>query len=221
MDEIRRGISQIPILKGLPAKEQELLAGICKLEKASRGKFLAHAGGVTKDILFLIDGAVKLSQSTPEGKEMIIALLGPGEHVGMVSLLTGVQRPNDVIVTCRSNFLRINAVDFKKILHSLPALSYELLLSLAKRLEQTSRHLAEISLYNLDLRLALRLLELAVIVDIEDRECLLVRQRPSHQDLADLLGVSREAITRSLKKLETDGHIEIADDQIRILSTPK
>jgi len=220
MSEVVKAFEQIRVLRELPDREKAALMQYGRIEKVPGGKFISRAGSPVKDVSFLIDGHVKICKSDSNGKEATLALLGPGAHIGLVSLLSGKGRSTDVITTCRANLLSFDARNFQSLLRQLPNLSYLLLMSVAMRLEQTSSHFVELALFDLSRRLALRLFELAEVVDLGEGSRLLVRQRPSHQELANMLGASREAVTRSLKQLEMDGHIHVDDNQVFIVSTP-
>ncbi len=219
MSQIEDAFNRIRLFKQLPSVERAELIRIARIEQVPSGKFLARKGDPVSEISFLISGALKLCEASPEGKEITIALLGPGAHVGVVSLLGDGKRTTDIIATCRSSLLCFDARVFEKELRRGAQLSYGLLVSVAQRLRETSRHLAESALYTLSSRLALRLLELAEVVELDGEERLLVRQRPSHQELANLLGASREAVTRALGQLEAGGHIRLEDNQVWVYSS--
>ena len=218
--EIQQAFNKIELLKSLPMQEIANLSKFATIKSVSNGRFLSRSGDAVNEISFILEGAAKVCRASEDGKEVTIALLAAGTHIGIVSLLSGAKRTTDVIATCKSSFLVFEAVQFEQHLRIFPGLTYSLLHSLSGRLEQTTQHLTENSLYDLNRRLALRLLEMAELVELDESERLLVRQRPSHQELANMLGVSREAITRALRYLESKDHIEIADNQVFINSTP-
>ena len=212
--------ARIELLHALPAGERADLERIGGISNAPNGKYLVRAGSAPAQVSILVEGGARVCQANAQGKEETIALLGPGAHIGVVSLLTGSKRATDVIATCRCTLLSFEAKAFSTHLKKHSTLSHRLLESLAARLNETSRHMAENALYSLDQRLALRLLELSEVVELGGEERLLVRQRPSHQELANMLGASREAVTRALRSLEGQGHISVADDQVFVISTP-
>lgn len=205
----------------LTQADREALMANAIRRKVRRGTFLSRARTTVTEILILLEGNAKICRATASGKETTIALLGPGAHIGIMTLLTKTARADDVIATCSCQVLAIDAKRFCKLLQVSPSLSFQVMLSLAERLKQTSLHLAENALYGLPQRLALRLFELAELVEFDGKQCLLVRQRPSHQELANMLGVTREAITRALQQLEREEHIIVDDSQIFITSTPR
>jgi CRP/FNR family cyclic AMP-dependent transcriptional regulator len=210
-----------PFFSALTPADREAVIAIATTRKVRSGFFLGRAGTPVTEIFILVDGAAKVCRAVDSGKEVTIALLGPGAHIGVTSLLTNAQRVDDVVATCACHVLAIDASAFRALLQRSSTLSYHMLLSLAERLKQTSQHLADNALYALTQRLALRLFELAQVTDFGGEERLLIRQRPSHQELANMLGVSREAITRALHELEKGKHIRIDEDQIFVISTPQ
>lgn len=220
MTDVQEAFDRILVLKELPREEKEALVRAARVDRVPGGRFLSRAGSPVKEISFIIDGYVKICKSDSNGKEATVALLGPGAHIGLVSLLSGNGRSTDVITTCRTSLLSFDAGQFRTFLRHLPNLSHSLLVSVALRLNQTSNHLIELALFDLARRLALRLFEMAEVVELGEGAHLLVRQRPSHQELANMLGASREAVTRALKQLEIEGHIVVDDDQVFVVSTP-
>ena len=220
MIELEQAFNRMAVLRDLLGEERAILLHTARVEQLPGGKFISRKGSPVTEISFVIDGQIKICRSDSNGKEATIALLGPGAHIGLVSLLSGNERSTDVITTCRTSLLSFDADRFQKFLQHMPSLSYKMLTSVSNRLEQTSNHLVELSLYDLSRRLALRLFEMAEVVEFSEEARLLVRQRPSHQELANMLGASREAVTRSLKQLEIDGNIIVEDDQVFVLSTP-
>ncbi len=220
MHELELAFTKIPLFQNLPLEEKQKLLSIGRLKFASAGKFLTRAGQPVTEVSFILEGGVRLSQASSEGKEVTIALLGPGAHIGVVSSICDIPRNTDVIATSKCSLLFFEASQFLSCLATLPSLAFSMVKSLSQRLNQTSQHLAEHALYELNHRLVLRLLEIAEIVEWDGEEKILVRERPSHQELAHLLGVSREAISRSLKYLEDQKHISVLDDQIIVISTP-
>jgi CRP/FNR family transcriptional regulator, cyclic AMP receptor protein len=220
MISTEQALTRIPLLNSLSPEEHSILTSGATVQEARDGQMLAKTDEKVTRISFIVEGGAKVCRATSEGKEVTIALLGAGAHIGVVSYFSKAKRTTDVIATCRSILLHFDVKALDKHLRLFPALTYRLLISLSQRLNQTAAHLAEDGLFDLNQRLALRLFEMAELVEWENGQKLLVRQRPSHQELANLLGVTREAVTRALKFLDTTGHIEIIDNQVLVNSTP-
>lgn len=220
-NEIDIALGSLELLSALRDEDRLRFAAKAQLVEVAPNRILVKVGTVASEVYFVLKGSMKVSTVGRDGKEAIIALLQPGAHIGLVSLLSQISRTTDCVATTRTQLLKIDGDFFLAEIKRLPALSFELMRSLAVRLEQTSRHFTELAILSLPHRLFARLYELADSVPFDDGEQLIVRERPVHQELASMLGVTREAITRTLKLLEDEGNIVVSEDQIFIVSVPR
>lgn len=220
LDDVDTALRRVNFLCALGDEQRERFRSHSSIVKVPAGRLLAKVGSLAEEIYFILQGGAKISNTSREGKEALVAVLPPGAHIGLVSLLSSLPRTTDVLTTCRCTLLRIDGRFFHAELQRSPQLCHSFLCSLAFRLEQTSRHFMEVAILSLNHRLFARLFELAVPTEFDGVEKLLVRERPSHQDLANMLGSSREAITRSLRQLEEAGNIVVEDNQVFVISTP-
>lgn len=100
-----------------------MLLAISSQRKVGNGTFIGRSGAPVTQVLILIKGFARVYGTAESGKESTIALVGPGDHVGVMSLLTNTIRTDDVIATCSSHVLAIDATDFQKLLQRSASLS--------------------------------------------------------------------------------------------------
>lgn len=176
---------------------------------------LAEAEG---DALFVIEqGQVKVSLIHEGGREVILSFLGPGEVFGELALLDGKPRSATVTATVPAILLVLRRADFLRLLLGTPQIAVSLLEELAERLRRTDQQLEGLALFNVASRLAKTLLRLALEREVEVAEGYVLEAPPTHQQLANMTGSTRETVSRVLKQLETQGYIARRGGQILIL----
>lgn len=176
---------------------------------------LAEEGG---DTLFIIkNGQVKVSIVSEEGREVILSLLGGGAVFGELSLLDGKPRSANVVATEDTELLMLRRTDFVQLIYKTPQIATALLAELASRLRKTDRQIEGLALLDVTSRISETLLQLASEQGNESEEGVTIRNRPTHQELANMSGTTRETVSRVLKRLESQGYIISKGRQLIIL----
>ena len=170
------------------------------------------------DALFIIkSGQVKVSIVSEEGREVILSLLGDGAVFGELSLLDGKPRSANVVATKDTNLLMLRRTDFVQLILKTPQIATALLAELASRLRKTDRQIEGLALLDVTSRISETLLQLATEQGTETAEGVAIRNRPTHQELANMSGTTRETVSRVLKRLENQGYIACSGRQITVL----
>jgi CRP-like cAMP-binding protein len=207
---------KVPIFSSLHEDELE------KLEKLSFGKnyskdeviFFESDEG---DALFLIStGKVKIAKISDEGKEVILAILGTGEFFGDMSLLDGEARSATVIAVEETEVLLIRRQEFHLLLKENPQIAIDLLAVLSSRLREADRKIGTLALLDVYGRLARMLLDFAKLEGDLLPDGKISFRRPTHQAIANMIGTSRETVTRTLGDLHRRGYIELSGKEIII-----
>ncbi|MEE2831599.1 MAG: Crp/Fnr family transcriptional regulator [Candidatus Latescibacterota bacterium] len=173
----------------------------------------------TGDTLFIIrSGQVKVSLIHEDGKEFILSLLGQGEVFGELSLLDDRPRSANVTAMVETGLLMLRRSDFLDLVGRVPQIAVSLLEELASRLRRTDDQVEGLALLDVHHRVAKTLLRMAEDGGQTSPEGILVRRRPTHQQLANMSGTTRETVTRALKQLQDEGYIRISGRQILILA---
>lgn len=209
-------IRKIPLLNSLTEKHREELAHTLILRDYKKGSNILISSDEGRDIMFIADGTVDIKHAGPNGREVIVARLSTGEFFGEIALLTGSSRTADVTAVEDSMILILRAGDFEALLTSIPELSRALLVHLAHRVAAASTKISDLALFDVYYRVYRTLSALAKR-DPKSGE-FIVAERPTHKELASMVGTSREMVTRALTKLEDDGIISIEDKRAIILS---
>jgi CRP-like cAMP-binding protein len=212
-------LESIPPFSRLCAAEREKLQARLSVVEIPSGKYFIKEGTPGADMFFIVSGSVKVCSFHNE-KEVILAVLRPGEVVGDISLLCGGPRVADVISLTPCRLLRCTKEDFEAHLLEFGGLALMMLKNLALRVRSASMRISDLALYDVTSRVARVLFEMSAPSEYGGCAAHLVSQPPTHQALASMIGSSREAVTRALKELERLRHIAMDEDQIFVLSLP-
>jgi len=170
------------------------------------------------DTLFIIkEGQVKVSIVSEEGREVILSLLGSGTVFGELSLLDGKPRSANVIATEETSLVMLRRSDFLQLIYKTPQIATALLAELATRLRKTDRQIEGLALLDVTSRISETLLQLATDQGKESNDGITIESRPTHQELANMSGTTRETVSRVLKRLEKQGYINCVGRKITIL----
>ena len=170
------------------------------------------------DTLFIIKkGQVKVSIVSEEGREVILTLMGSGAVFGELSLLDGKPRSANVIATEDTELIMLRRSDFVQLIYKVPQIATALLAELASRLRKTDRQIEGLDLLDVTSRISETLLLLANEQGAETEEGVVISNRPTHQELANMSGTTRETVSRVLKRLEIQGYISCKGRKITIL----
>lgn len=168
---------------------------------------IVHAGTVPQSLFLILEGSVSVVTEDENGREMVLAYLNPGEFFGEMGLFPE-QKVRTAIVRTRSQSLiaELDYVAFRRFTREHPEIMFEVAGQLAMRVRDTSRRLRDLTFLDVAGRLARALLDLTALPDAKPHPSgTLVRI--SRQEMARLVGCSREMAGRVLKKLEEDGLI--------------
>lgn len=160
------------------------------------------------DLVFVVQtGTIKITRVNDEGKEVILALLGPGEIFGELAILDGEARSANALAQENCHLLAINKEDFLEILKNNFSISYNLMCELAKRLRKSDQQIEALSLSDAEHRIGVSLLNLAEDMGVIRKGKVTIQNLPFQQDIANMAGTSRETVSRVLKLLENKSMI--------------
>jgi CRP/FNR family transcriptional regulator, cyclic AMP receptor protein len=200
-------LRQVPLFSGLDEDALEALAEHVVTRHFPRRAVIILAEQDGDDFFIIRSGQVKVSLSRPDGRELILSFLGEGAVFGELSLLDGKPRSASVTATRETELLMLRRVHLLSLLHAHPRMAAAMLAELASRLRRTDDQIGYLALCNVTHRVAKTIVQLAMDEGVECEDGLLLRQRPTHEDLARLTGTTRETVTRVLGRLERDGYL--------------
>lgn len=201
------------LFKGLPAAQIKEIEGIALDMRFKKGRLIFSDGDEGKGFYLVATGLVKIFKVSPDGKEQILHIFGPGEPFGEVPVFTGRHFPASAEAISESRILFFPRTAFVDLIAANPSLALNMLAVLSMRLRQFTVQIENLSLKEVPARLAAYLLYLAD----EQKRGDLVRLGISKAHLASLLGTIPETLSRIFSKMSGQGLIEVGGRRIRLL----
>lgn len=206
---------KLPAFEGLGDAELRALLDLATLRSLPRNTILVAEGDETDAIHLILAGRVKIFLSDAAGKEVVINIQGPGEYYGEMSLEPG-GRSASVMTLEPCRIAAVKMADFRAFLLRHPEFQHVLVRKLIRRVRALTRHVHDLALLDVYGRVVRALEGLACEEDGRQ----IVPQVLSQQSIANLVGASREMVSRILKELRVGGYIRIEDRRIVILRKP-
>lgn len=182
-----------------------------------RGEVLFHEGDAGDRVYVIADGKIKLGHTAPDGRETLIAVLGPGEMLGELALFDPGPRAATATAIAPTRLLELRHDDLTGLLDGRPQLSAQLLQSLARRLRRTNAALADLVFSDVPGRVSKALLDLAKRFGEPVREGIRVTHDLTQEELAQLVGASRETVNKALAEFANRGWIRLEGRAVVIL----
>lgn len=205
-------LRNVPLFSGLDESELERLSKVSVRRRAARGEQVVRAGEDAESLIILLTGRAKVTNFDEEGREIILAWLGPGEFFGEMGLIDGSPRSASVVAVEPSELLVIGKNEFQRCMQDNFQVAQKLMRILVRRLREADRSIESLALLDVYGRVARLLLDMS---EEEDGKRL-VRQKISKQDMARMIGASREMVSKVMRDLEVGGYIICDSDLITI-----
>ena len=206
-------LSTVPLFKSLDAADLDHFRQLVREKSYPKGSvilFEADPG----DALFVVRaGRVKVVLIADDGREVILGLLGVGEHFGELSLIDEQPRSAHVIAMEDSVLLVLNRDDFKQRVETNPSIAWSLLMELSRRLRRADGQIRSLVLLDVPGRIARMLLDTA---DAGGEP--LIEKPLTHQTIAQIIGASRETVSRAMRDFQDSGWISTERRRVRILN---
>ena len=181
------------------------------------GKFIFLEDSEGEQCFFVVQGSVKVTRLSKDGREVILAMLNEGEFFGEMALLDGESRSANVIALEETEVLTLNREDFLVVLHDYPQIAIQLLKEMADRLRKSDRQIASLSLSDAEKRIALCIIRFADEQGVIKRGQVSIPKIPIQQDIANMAGTSRETVSRAINLLEKEHYIKRQGRELLIL----
>src|SRR5687768_13555650 len=204
LDLIRR----VPLFSMLTVEQAQSVADAVVKRRFRRGELVVEQGRKSNALFILLNGRARVLTSDTRGREVILAVLEAGDYVGEMSLIDNEGHAATVRCEVQTDMLILGRADFARCLPENSTLSYAILRGLVRRLRHADRQIESLALLDVYGRVARTLLEMAEEVD----GIKIIRNKVSRQDMAKVVGASREMVSRVMKDLEERGVIETQEN---------
>ncbi len=205
-------LRNVALFSGLDDGELEKLSKVSGRKRAERGAFIVRAGESTDSLYVLLAGRAKVTNTDEEGREIILAWLGPGEFFGEMGLIDGSPRSANVVAAEPCELLFLSKEAFQRCLQDNFQVAQKLMKTLVLRLREADRKIESLALLDVYGRVARLLLDMSEVADGRR----VVKKKMSKQDMAKMIGASREMVSKVMRDLELSGYIRYEDDVLVI-----
>jgi len=209
-------LKQVPLLSTLQDEELDAIHRLSHTKKCPKDTIILLEKEEGDTLFIILGGKVKVSNFSENGKEVIFSILSAGDFFGEMSLLDGKPRSATVTSIEDAELRMIRRSDFHKAMEKHPQIAFKLLEVLANRLRRADQRIESMAVLDVTGRIAGILLQIGEEKGVRSSKGLTIKQRPTHQELANMVGTTRETVTRVLKQLEQKQYLTINGKDICI-----
>jgi CRP-like cAMP-binding protein len=206
-------LRRIELLASLTDEELRLISSRFITKKIKKGEVILHEEDTNNFMYMILSGKLKVVQTTGDGKEIILAIHHSGQFFGEISLIDGKTSPATVVAAEDSLIILVSKKDFHDLLINHRRVLYNLLQIMCARLRDSWDKLKILTLKDPAERIKSLFLMLSSHSGEKMREGTLLNMKLTHQNIADMAGLTRETVTRILNKWENGGKITILENK--------
>lgn len=205
-------IRRVPLFSMLTAQQAASVAQAVVKRRFKRGEAIVEQGKKSNALTILLTGRARVISSDSRGREVILATLRPGDYVGEMSLIDDEPHSASVLAEVQSDSLILGQAEFARCMPDMDSMAHAILRGVVQRLRHADRKIESLALMDVYGRVAKALLEFAAENVMNREGHAVIPDRVSRQDVAKMVGASREMVSRVMKDLEERGFIVTRDD---------
>ncbi|HVQ96898.1 MAG TPA: Crp/Fnr family transcriptional regulator [Mycobacteriales bacterium] len=214
MDEV---LAKAGLFQGVAAEDAEALSAQFEYLDYPRGSVVFHEGEPGDSLYIVLAGKIKLGRRTADGRESLVAVMGPSDQFGELSTFDPGPRTATAQAVTDARLARISKPALRGWIASRPQIAEQLLRVLARRLRRTNNHLADLIFTDVPGRVAKQLLQLAQRFGTVEGGHLRVTHDLTQEELAQLVGASRETVNKALADFAQRGWLRLEGKSVVIL----
>jgi len=210
-------VRQAPLFAALDDEAASALLGSMTPSRLDRGNILFHEGDRGDRLYVIGEGKIKLGRTSGDGRENLVAILGPGEMFGELSLFDPGPRSTTATAIAETHLVALGNDDLQTFLTGRPEVAASMLAALARRLRRTNDTLADLVFTDVPGRVAKALLDLSQRFGRPIDEGVLVAHDLTQEELAQLVGASRETVNKALADFASRGWLRLEPRSVVIM----
>src|SRR5215813_4204544 len=211
----RQLLANCVLFSGLSADERAAVVARARIRTINAGETIFALGSPGDQMMALLRGTVRISVPSFEGRELLLAIIRPGEVFGELAVLDGKERSADAVAESPCTLAILDRHDILSFFERNPSAWPKLVKVLCQRLRHTDQVFAEVALLQLPAKLAksmLRLLDLHITSTPGTKPVI----RFSQRELANMMGGTRESVNRCLRNWQRNGIVQVTEGSITI-----
>lgn len=201
----------VPLFAKLDDVEVQQFADLMRDRSYPKGSVIVFEDDPGDSLYIVRQGRVKVVLVGEDGREVILGVLGVGEHFGELSLIDEQPRSAHVIAMEDTSLLVLRSDDFRRRVEASPAVAWALLQELSRRLRRADTKIHGLALLDVPGRIAHLLLDFA-----QEGEADTIDKPLTHQTIAHMIGASRETVSRTMKEFQDNGWIAVERRRISV-----
>ena len=204
-------LATVPLFNGLERGEVQQFADLSREKTFPKGSVILFENDPGDSLFVVRAGRVKVVLIGEDGREVILGVLGVGQHFGELSLIDEQPRSAHVIAMEDATLIVLRREDFRKRVESSPSVAWQLLAELSRRLRRADDKIGGLVLLDVPGRIARLLLDLS-----EESGTNEIEKSLTHQTIAQMIGASRETVSRAMKEFQDAGWISVERRRISL-----
>jgi CRP/FNR family transcriptional regulator, cyclic AMP receptor protein len=205
----------VPLFAKLDDAELQRFAELMRERSYPKGSVIVFEDDPGDSLFIVRTGRVKVVLVGEDGREVILGVLGVGEHFGELSLIDEQPRSAHVIAMEDTNLLVLRSDDFRRRVEANPQVAWALLQELSRRLRRADGKIHGLALLDVPGRIARLLLDFATEGGAET-----IDKPLTHQTIAHMIGASRETVSRTMREFQDNGWITVEHRRISVADRP-
>ncbi len=212
-------LKKIQLFSSLTDDELHQIKDKLSLKRYKKHEVILFEEDTTEYMYIILNGKTKVIQTTEDGKEILLAMHFSGEFFGEMSLLDGKTSPATVVAMEDSSVAIISRQEFYSLIRAQKRILDNLLLILCSRLRDSWEKIQLLNLKNASQRIKILFLMLSDKYGEKTAEGVTLNIRLTHQEIAEMTGMTRETVTRMIDKWQKDGEISVLKNRFIHLSS--
>jgi len=202
-------LRRIQLFSSLSDEELQLVGDKLAVKRFRKNEIILQEEDTNEYMYIILDGKVKVVQTTEDGKEILLAIHQTGDSFGEMSLIDGKTSPATVMATENSIAAIVSKKDFYSIIETQKKVLNNLLLLLCSRYRESWEKIQMLNYKNASHRVKILFLMLSEKYGEKTPEGMTLNIKLTHQEIAEMTGMTRETVTRVIDKWQRDGEISV------------
>ena len=202
-------IRRVPLFSDLTPGQSGIISSAVGKRRFRRGETIVEQGAVSGMLFMILSGKARVVAQDDRGREVIMASLGPGDCIGEMSLIDGEPHSATVRAEVQTDVLTLEHDAFTRCLRDNVNMAEAVMRALVRRLRNADRQIRSLALMDVYGRVGDALLDMA---EEEADGTLVLRKKVSRQEVARMVGASREMVSRVMKHFEDNGLVQARGD---------
>jgi len=210
MTHVEDVLRRAPLFEALSEEDYSALRAGVSTVQLNRGERLFSEGDTGDKLYIILSGKIKLTKAAPDGRENLLSVHGPGEMFGELSLFDPIPRTSSATAVTNAELAGVAHEDLRSWLTTRPEVAMHLLQALARRLRRINEVKADLVFTDVPGRVAKALLDLAERFGVQTPAGIQVNHDLTQEELAQLVGASRETVNKALADFAARGWLQLA-----------